>query len=228
MTGDFAIVAEGITDQVVIKNILLAWFADGEEPFVNFVQPQLDETSRSTLKESGGWTLVQRYFEERRFIGALQLNKYLVVHIDSDIAADMGIALVVAGVQRTPEEIVEALIGWFETRVSDEVWKEHGRRFLFAIAVESIECWLLPLVFDRSQKAKLKKTSGCLKAIDHERRTQNKAPLSSADAKNPAVYRDIAEGFGGRADLEAKAALNVGFKRFVEQLAAVTLPPQSA
>lgn len=194
MTGDFAIVAEGITDQVVLKNILLAWFADGEEPFVNFVQPQLDETSRSTLKEPGGWTLVQRYFEERKFIGALQLNKYLVVHIDTDIAVDMGIALVVAGVQRTPEEIVEAFIGWFIERVGDDVWKSHGSRFLFAIAVDSIECWLLPLVFDRSQKAKIRKVSGCLVAIDHERRRQKETPLSSADAKDPAVYRDIAEG----------------------------------
>lgn len=113
MTGDFAIIAEGITDQIVLKNVILGFFDEQEEPVVNFEQPLLDATSQSTEYAHGGWTLVRQYFQERKFLQALQLNKYLVVHVDADIASDLGIARVVDGKQRTPAEFVGAIIEYF-------------------------------------------------------------------------------------------------------------------
>ncbi|HWO24241.1 MAG TPA: hypothetical protein VNO30_36105 [Kofleriaceae bacterium] len=58
--GDFAIVGEGITDQIVLQSIILA-FHDGREPepLVVFEQPPLDTTGAAGLKPPpGGWTLV--------------------------------------------------------------------------------------------------------------------------------------------------------------------------
>ncbi len=52
----FAILAEGVTDQAVMENILLGYFGDeDEEPVVTYVQPP-----RDTKAAPGGWTLVQR------------------------------------------------------------------------------------------------------------------------------------------------------------------------
>lgn len=62
----FAIIAEGITDQVVIENILLGCFADeDEEPTVNYEQPLLDTTGQSAAPAYGGWTLVFDYLVEQ-------------------------------------------------------------------------------------------------------------------------------------------------------------------
>jgi hypothetical protein len=198
MNGDFAIIAEGYTDQVVLKNIILGFFDEHEEPVVNFEQPLLDATSKSSKPAYGGWTLVRKYFEERKFLQALQVNRYLVVHIDADIASELGVPLVVGGKQRTPAELVDDIVTHFRALIGDKIWHEHQARFLFAIGSDSIECWLLPLVFDGNKKAKLKKTTGCLKAIDHELRKQKRSTLSKQDSKDPDVYPEVSPHFRNR------------------------------
>lgn len=219
MTGDFAIIAEGITDQVVLKNVLLGFFdSHDEEPVVNFEQPLLDATSRSTVHAPGGWTLVRQYFKDRKFLQALQFNKYLVVHLDADIAEELGIPLVHEGQQRTQTELVEDIIACFRDLIGEDIWSAHQSRFLFAIGSDSIECWLLPLVFDRSMKVKIKKTTGCLSAVNEELRRQGKPTLSRGDSKDPDSYRDLSNQFARKKDVAAAAKHNPGFSRFVEQL----------
>jgi hypothetical protein len=222
MTGDFAIIAEGITDQIVLKNVILGFFDQHEEePVVTFEQPLLDMTSQSAGHAPGGWTLVRQYFRERKFLQALQVNKYLVVHIDADIAAELGVALVVDGKQRTPDELVEDIVAYFRGLLGDEVWIKNQERFLFAIGSDSIECWLLSLVFDRSKKAKLRKTTGCLDAVDNELRKQNRSTLSQGDSKDPGAYQELSEDFTKRAQVEDAGKYNPGFQRFLKQLASV-------
>lgn len=221
MTGDFAIIAEGITDQLVLRNVILGFFDEHEEPVVNFEQPMLDATSRSAEHAPGGWTLVRQYFKDRKFLQALQFNKYLVVHIDADISEELGIPLVVEGKQRTQAELVEDIITCFQALIGEDIWSKHQSRFLFAIGSDSIECWLLPLVFDRSNKSKLKKTTGCLAAIDHELRKKKHPTLSQDDSKNPDAYRELSDQFAKKTDVENAAKYNPGFKRFLEQLSPI-------
>jgi hypothetical protein len=224
MTGDFAIIAEGYTDQVVLKNVIFGFFGEDNEPVVNFEQPLLDATSQSAGHAHGGWTLVRRYFEEKKFLQALQLNKYLVIHVDADIAEELGVPLVVNKKQRTPVELVEDVIVYFRGLIGDEIWSAHQARFLFAIGSDSIECWLLSLVFDRSKKAKRKKTTGCLEAMNNELRKKGRPPLSSGgskDLKDPNEYRTLSESFEELSQIEEAAEYNPGFRRFVDQLKAI-------
>lgn len=80
--------------------------------------------------------------------------------------------------------------------IEPAVREGHGQRILFAIGFDSIECWLMPLVFDRSQKKRLAKSTGCLEAIDHKRRADREKPLSNADGtKNGEVYRKLSKPF---------------------------------
>jgi hypothetical protein len=152
--GDFAVIAEGITDQVVIKNILLGIHANqDEEPFITFEQPRLDESARQAPHAPGGWTLVVQYFKAGLYKQALQTNTYLVVHIDTDVSEDYGVAK-----GSSEEELIATVVEMFQRMVDDEVWQAHGHRFIFAIAVHEIECWLLPLLFD-TQKSKMAKTT---------------------------------------------------------------------
>lgn len=62
--ASFAIVAEGITDQRVIDNIITGYFGDdAEEPIVNYVQPLLDTTGAKAEPEPGGWGMVLKFLE---------------------------------------------------------------------------------------------------------------------------------------------------------------------
>ncbi len=217
-TGDYAIVGEGITDQIVIEAVLQGFHGDDAEIQVAYEQPQLDATGAHGPPAPGGWTLVVDYLRKRKYIEALQVNRYLVVHLDTDIAADLGVQLPTDGdVDASIDAIVSHLAGIIGNRAPIE-------RFIFAIAVDKIECWLLPLVFDRSQPAKQKKQTGCLAAINHKRRQDDEEPLSNADEsdKNPRVYRELARGFEKQAklfDLVEGGNANPGLTHFIVGLA---------
>lgn len=185
--NDFAIIAEGYTDQLVIKNILLGFFAEGEEPGITFVQPLYDATSARTAPSPGGFDQVIKYFETGKFRDALQLNRFLVVHIDTDVSEQYGVAQREEGRELAPHELISRVVERFHALIGPEVLSRHGERFLFAIAVDEIECWLLPLFFSNNKKGKL---TGCREALNHELRLAGRAPLATADGKfkDPAVY----------------------------------------
>lgn len=220
---DFAIVAEGYTDQVVLKHILLGFFGDaGEEPLINFEQPLLDTTSQpshpsqQTGYSPGGWDQVLKYFQQGKYKQALQLNRYLVVHIDTDVSESYGVAKHRDGQELSPEALVTEVIERFRGLIDADIYNRHGHRFLFAIAVHSIECWLLPLVFDNDKKAKI---TGCLEAIDHERRKVGQPPLSSGPGKNPSSYQSLSRPYRKRKDLTRHADANPSLRVFLETLA---------
>ena len=117
--GDFAIVGEGITDQVVLKSIILAYHRDRAlEPDVLFEQPPLDTTGMAGLDpEPGGWTLVVKYLQDRKYLQALQLNRYVVIQIDTDIAGDLGVP---RSATVTDEEFIEAVIQNLRSYIAQE------------------------------------------------------------------------------------------------------------
>jgi len=213
---DFAIIAEGITDQIVIRELLFAYFADRDEPTVNFVQPDLDATQSKGVPEPGGWTLVLQYLREGRFLQALQTNRYVIIHIDTDIASDLGVPGGLAN-----DEVVRSIIAKLQSAMGPQSDALEDR-ILYAIGVDSIECWLLHLVFDRSEKAKLNKFTGCLPAIDHALRKKGQGPLSTAGHKLPQAYQRIAAAWRKRSDIKTT---NPGLAALVTRLETVSLGP---
>ncbi|HET7502059.1 MAG TPA: hypothetical protein VFK02_13675 [Kofleriaceae bacterium] len=223
--GDFAIVAEGITDQIVLRNIILAYYHDRiPEPLIVFEQPPLDVTGRAGLFHApGGWTLVVRYLRERKYRQALQLNQYVVIQMDSDIASELGITRPV-GVADEP--FVDMMINRLISFIPEQDLASVRDRLLFAIGLDEIECWLLPLVFDRSERTALSKTTGCLEAIHNKLRRSNERPLSTGDGgKDPRRYDRLSSQYRRRKQLE-DAATNAGLARFVRQLGSCRLDPQ--
>jgi hypothetical protein len=230
--GDFAIVAEGVTDQIILKNIILAYYPDQDpEPLVVFEQPPLDATGRAGLPHPpGGWTLVVRYLRERSYLKALQFNRYVIIQIDTDISDELGAARS-DGI--SDDDFVELVINRLRSYIAAEDLDFVKDRLLFAVGLDEIECWLLPLVFDRSEVKSLAKTTGCLEAINHKLRRSNEIPLSTAGGKDPRRYARVTEQYRRRKQLEG-AATNRGFARFLRELggcsldapAEVTEPPR--
>jgi hypothetical protein len=218
--GDFAIVGEGPTDQLVIDSIIQAFY-DGRavEPDIVFEQPPIDRTGLAGLDpEPGGWTLVIKYLRDRKYLQALQLNRYIVVQIDTDIAGDLGISRPTA---TTDDELVGMIVQHLTSCIAEEDRPLVEGRILFAIGLDEIECWLLSAVFDRSEKTHLGKTTGCLEAIDRKLLKRNREPLSKSEksgGKNLRRYREVCRNFRRRRDLDS--IVNPGFTRFLQDLVA--------
>jgi hypothetical protein len=150
---------------------------------------------------------VLKYLEREKYLQALQLNDFLIVHVDTDIAHLFGIS---RG-PLTAEEHILAIV----TRLLETAGPKLPReRVIFAIAVDEMECWLLPCVFDRSEKKKLQKVTGCLAAVDKKLRQKDMQGLWNGVEKKPEAYRDASRPLTARAFL-LKTATNVGLQWFL-------------
>jgi hypothetical protein len=88
---DFAIIAEGPTDQIVLRSIIDGVCDWEEDPFVTNVQPPYDETGKERV--DGGWTLVLDQLTSGKYKDALATSRYVIVQIDTDILSDLWTSL---------------------------------------------------------------------------------------------------------------------------------------
>jgi len=145
---DFALVTEGPTDHVILKNVLIGFFKDQREPDIYREHPD-----PQAEKQYGGWTLVLQYLREKKYEQAFQLNRHLIVQVDTDVAEEPGF-----DVPRQDENgpfSLEKFVSKVAERLKIEIGGPdlgvYGDRFIFAIGVEQLECWVLPLWFNDSK-----------------------------------------------------------------------------
>jgi hypothetical protein len=221
----FGVVAEGVTDQAVLKNILIGAFTEeGEEPDVRPIQPPPRDARKDTADPPGGWSLVFRFFTAGEHRKALQTVDYLVIHIDTDVSEQAGydVPWREAGRELTVDELAARVAAKIEGLIGPDLLAAHGHRFLFALAVHSIECWLLPLLYDDNRSAKI---SGCLAAANEARRRRNEAPLSKpvrgGESKDHRAYDSVSRPYLKRKRLVQGGEKNRSLGIFLEKLAAV-------
>ncbi len=226
----FAIIAEGVTDQAVLENILIGFFGEGEdEPVVNHVQPPRDATSTRGDPAPGGWTLVFRSLRQGDHRKALQLNDYVVIQIDTDRCRDPGFDVsdrAADGRLLGPEELIEQvrlrLVKEMDrdSAPGRELFEQYGHRIVLAIAVDEVECWLLPLLYD-SEPVKKAKITGCLEAADRKLRLLKRPPLSTAGSKSLASYEKVSREYTKRRKLMEHRRENPSLDVFVRNLEAL-------
>lgn len=213
----FGLIAEGATDHAVIESILLGFFADqDEEPLINRLQPPRDETGAPKEGTFGGWNELFEYFKRGDHRQALQFNSYLIVHVDTDVSEQKGFDVPhrEGGKELSPEELIPRVIARLTQAMGQEFYEQHKERFLFAVAVHQVECWLLPLLTNEAKKQG--KTKGCLDAANDALRKRNEKALD----KQPRRYQDASRGYRKRKALLACAPLNPSLKIFIEALEA--------
>jgi hypothetical protein len=215
----FGIIAEGPTDQKVIESILLGYFADQEdEPAVNYVEPPRPEVP-------GGWANVFSSLKLTRHEEALQFNDFLVIHIDTDVQEEPGFDVPrrAGGKELSVSDRIDRVIARLKTEIAAEFYHAYAHRILFAIAVDSIECWLLPLLYDKKKAAK---TNGCLESANRALRKINKDALSAGEKKFFHAYEKASSGYRKRKTLIDLRGKNPSLELFIKQLDA--LPNGSA
>ncbi len=169
----FGLITEGITDQIVIDNILAGYFNTSDID-VNVLQPLHDETDKNRSVSYGGWYDVFEYCKSCRFKKAFQNNHYIIVQIDTDRSEDThyDIPQHENGKPLNPEQLIEKVVEKCKGLIGERFYEQYKDRILFAIAVHSIECWLLPLCYsDKKRAAEIK---GCFNRLNRQlRRKEN-------------------------------------------------------
>ena len=206
------LIAEGPTDLAVLENILEGFIAD--DPVINFVQPKL-------RTDPGGWTLVFRALRDGEARKALQFNDVVVIQIDTDVCEDVGFDVQrrAGGNELSVAELVE--------RVRERLVREMGStaqglegKLFFAVAVDGIECWLLPLLFE-NEPTKAAKVTGCLAAANKKLDQLGRRRLCRADgtAKDVRAYEEASKDFRKQKALRGAAANTPSLGLFLENLA---------
>lgn len=185
----FALITEGVTDQVVIENILYG-FLNSDDIEVNWVQPLRDETDKSKLGQNfGNWQLVFEYCRSKKFSQVFQLHDYVVVQIDTDDSdkAPFNVPKLEAGKELLPLELIEKVKQRLVEEMGDDTYRKYHDKIIFAVCVHSLECWLLPLYCTKKQSVKIK---GCLNTLNRALAKQNKKTISS-NGKNVQQYNKL-------------------------------------
>jgi hypothetical protein len=240
----FGLISEGTTDRVVIENILCGHF-DNPDIVLKRLPEALDETDKNNPVNYSNWELVLQYCESTKFKEAFQFIDYLIVHIDTDVCEEkhFGIDKHDAGKELTPEELAKKVSLKLLNLIGQDFYENFSERIIFAIAVHSTECWLLPLYCKDHEK---KKHNGCLKALNWclevkkvvndedqqpEKRTDKKKSAKNPHAKTkkilqitnrtktPDNYNFLSKQYRNNETLKSKSEDNPSLKIFIEELA---------
>ena len=211
----FGLIAEGITDQIVIKNILAGYF-NNPNIRVYPLQPLTDETDENKAKNYGGWSQVIDYCQSDEFQDAFQSNEYVIIQIDTDVSQDWNAPYTVSHRDKngelTPEQLIEKVIEMLVGLIEEDFYQQHQERIIFAISVHSIECWFLPLYYSDNRKAEI---TNCLKRLNRELAKKEKFTI---DAKKPKYYRAISKKYIKHNILMKHYQENPSLKRFIQFL----------
>ncbi|MEM6800797.1 MAG: phage tail protein [Bacteroidota bacterium] len=215
----FSLICEGVTDQIVLKNILIGYFNDIEEDKISFTyaQPQQDETGRNATKQigGGGWGKVLQYIASDDLKNREPYTDYFIIQIDSDRAHDFPIDL-------SGQENVEESISKIRTKLIQQIGKEFYEKIkektFFAICVDSLECWLLPLYYSNDRKAD---TNNCIYKLNQK---LHKKLIINPINKDGRVYRKISKDYLKNKTITEKYGDNPSFEIFINSMNEVFQP----
>ena len=210
------VIGEGLSDQHVVENILSGLFQnESSELFVNYIQP-----ASATLQAPappGGWTLVFDCLRRGDVALALQVNDCVVIHIDTDQQEEVGFDVPrrEGGRELSPPDRVARVITRLLADIDPACYLANSGRILFAVAVDAIECWLLPLLYTDSKAGK---TTGCLLAANAQLRKLNRKGLASGTAKFPRSYEVASDNYRKRKILLGRGSENLSLALFLQRL----------
>lgn len=216
-TPSFALIAEGETDFEVIRHILAGFFGD-PDVVVNQIQPSVDATGAAD-KPAGGWFEVFRFCGSAKFAGAFQFNDFVVLQIDTDVCEEPGFGVArrhADGRELDVDEMIDAVRARLVAVIGAELHARHRDRIIFAICVDSIECWLLPLYYTDGRRTKRVNCLGTLNAQLSAREGFSIDP----ERKRVTYYRKIVKPYAKPRILGAHGEANPSMARFLFDLRA--------
>ena len=206
----FALACEGITDQIVIENILCGFYKnyDDLDEEIEPLQPPYDVTIQKQKEgEFGGWEMLFEYLSEKRFRDDVLNSEYVIVQIDTDISEhpNFNVSQQSLSIESLIEKVVERLIAQIDSKIM--FYEKNREKIIFAISVHSLECWILPL-YNSSKKEKI---VGCFEALQRE---SKKIKVS----KDYRTYDKLSRDFLKHKKLMNIVSKNSSFQIFINSL----------
>ena len=208
----FGLVTEGITDQIVIENILCGFYRDYDDldEEIHPLEPPRDETDmKQAYSEFGtGWSAIFNYLSETRFREDVLNSEYVIIQIDTDIAEEFG-----CSINQPIEEIVKSVIVKIVEKIDskEEFYQKHKEKIIFAISVHSLECWILP-IYELNKKEKI------ISCEDKLKKAVVKVSKKLKAEKNYKTYEKLSKDFLKHKNLIKIASKNSSFQIFIDKL----------
>ena len=220
----FGLITEGATDQQVIQAVLDGFF-DPEEIDTRPFLPVYDNTHKHQVESFSNWQLVLEYCASPKFAEAFPFVDYIVVQVDTDQCDDpkFGVSKHEEGKLLPPFEIAARVAAKLQEKIGDTVWNRFHERIIFAVAVDTIECWLLPLYAEGKDKAKL---LNCMKVLNRALSKKDEHTINPQE-KEPRLYAKLARPYSRKRVLTRHSGENPSFAIFIERLNAI-FPAQTA
>lgn len=218
MAPTFAVVAEGPTDFLILRRIVASMFSDPDIVVVQ-LQPAIDETSGAS--SPGGWFEVLRYIGSERLAGAFERSDFVIVHIDTDVCEEVRFGVPRRegdGRERSVAEMIDLTRQRLIAEIGEEVWARFQTRVIFAIAVESIECWLLPIYWTDGRRSK---TVNCLQSLNEKLSAKEKFSIDPEKSGVQKYYIKILNHWRKSQEVESASKHNPSFTAFVAALASI-------
>lgn len=213
----FGLITEGITDQIVIENILYGIFDTRVIPLTQLT-PRIDEGDHNQMVRPTNWLTVLEYCQSDEFREFLRTtNDYAIIQLDTDALKGDSVPkqYQLPLQQKKSEETIEIVVNQLITLIGESIYESFKDRIIFAISVDAVECWLLPFYF-QTQKVKAAKTVNCLETLNEGLK---KAGISIyINAKNPDYYRKISKVLRKHKDFMKYHSLNPSLAIFVENV----------
>lgn len=209
--ASFALITEGITDQVAISAVLYGLY--DEEPEIRPVQPLRDATDEARQGNRAGWEKVLEYCSLDDFAAVFATNDYVIIQVDTDVCGhpNFPVALVDENGERSPSGLVEEVKSFINAKIAPAVLETYGNRIFYAISVHSLECWLLPI--HATKAGDRRRTKNC---EAHLTRVLNRKDIGFK--KDYRTYTTLTKPFERMAGIETTSKQNESFAMFVASL----------
>jgi hypothetical protein len=209
--ASFALITEGMTDQVAISAILYGLYGDDAD--VREVQPLRDATDEARQGNRAGWEKVFEYCARQEFAAVFASNDYAIIQVDTDVCGHLNFPIDVTDEHgdRSPAAIVADVKTFIDAKIAPAILAAYGNRILYAISVHSLECWLLPLYATTNTDSR--RTKNC---EAHLTRVLNRKDM--AFKKDYRTFTTLAKPFEKRAAIARARQHNDSLNLFVESL----------
>ncbi len=213
----FGFITEGVTDQIVIENILNGYF-DTYDIEINELQPPRDRTDKNRVESYGGWTLVFEYCKSKRFREAFPYHDYIIVQIDTDTSEEKHYDISKRdknGKELTPSELIQKVTEKFRGLIGEEFFDANKDKIIFAISVHSVECWLLPIYYKDNRKSK---TENCLKTLNRGLQKKEDFTIDPGNKGHSDYYERVSKFYCKKKNLMKCYKENPSLKIFIEEI----------
>lgn len=219
------LICEGVSEINIVTRIVSKYMDDNIS--IRAIEPET-KTENGCLVQNGygGWQQVLRHCNDETVERILEYNDYLLIQIDTDTANQQGYDVNTQdanGQLKTPEVLYKDVKARLLANISAEVQEKYQGRIMFAICMNEIECWLLPLYYTNNNRCK---TQNCVYTLNQALGKKNIGGIPEKDKNDPyarIVYGKILKNFKNKKTIQDCAQYHYGFQELAKQLDAVEI-----